>query len=333
MGALETSTGSLLGSKANLALSNLQDFSAARSNLNVNSGAEVDAKVSAEATLRSNADTVLNNLVGIETWNGVDGLSVVIYSTNQLVLDTLNHTVYRALNARQIGTTRPTLDTTNWRIAHTDTSLSNLSDASAARSNLSVDSISESSAKLALKLNISGAGLSSSETDTLVNALEVRRRFVEQRTFNDDIDGYNSVEGEVIINYINKDLQVGQESFTHDDATGIMTCTKAGFFNFKFKISFTGATANRVFLTTFFSVQRFEDSSFTTIEESKSTDYSRVPFSSVADKTPMASTMSDHIILMAIGDQVKFSSHAATGSALNNAIVRPSGSSLQIIGV
>ena len=76
--------------------------------------------ITAEANARTDADIALDALVGIENWTGSGGVSTTTYSQDQLVLDGLTNIVYRAVSGRPIGTTRPTLDTGNWRVAHAD---------------------------------------------------------------------------------------------------------------------------------------------------------------------------------------------------------------------
>ena len=317
-----SSINSSLGGKASTELSNLSNAETARTNLSVDSSTEVTSKVSALETtintsLTGKADRTLSNLSNGETAR--TNLSVDSSTEVTSKVSALETSVDSSLGGKA------------------DTGLSNLSSAGTARTNLSVDSSTEVTSKISsavdLKLNKDGTGITTAEVDTLVNALEVRRRFVEQRTFDDDISGYSGVGVEVDVKYINQDLQVGVGSFTHEDSTGILTCTSAGYFNFRFKVSFTGTTVNRVFISTFFKVKKVADSVFAAIDESRSTDYSRVPFISAADGTPMASTVSEHIFLMAVGDQIKFTSTIVAGSATNNAVVKPSGSSLQITGV
>ena len=317
-----SSINSSLGGKASTELSNLSNAETARNNLSVDSSTDVTSKVGAlETTINSSlggkADRTLSNLSNGETAR--TNLSVDSSTEVTSKVSALETSVDSSLGGKA------------------DTGLSNLSNAGTARTNLSVDSSTEVTSKISsavdLKLNKDGTGITTAEVDTLVNALEVRRRFVEQRTFDDDISGYSGVGVEVDVKYINQDLQVGVGSFTHEDSTGILTCTSAGYFNFRFKVSFTGTTVNRVFISTFFKVKKVTDSVFAAIDESRSTDYSRVPFISAADGTPMASTVSEHIFLMAVGDQIKFTSTIVAGSATNNAVVKPSGSSLQITGV
>ena len=313
--ALETTINTSLAGKADRTLSNLSNAGTARTNLSVDSSAEVTSKISSATT--SKADTELSNLSNAATAR--TNLSVDSSTEVTSKVSALETSVDSSLDDKA------------------DRTLSNLSNAGTARTNLSVDSSTEVTSKISsavdLKLNKDGTGITTAEVDTLVNALEVRRRFVEQRTFDDEISGYSGVGVEVDVKYINQDLQVGVGSFTHEDSTGILTCTSAGYFNFRFKVSFTGTTVNRVFISTFFKVKKVTDSVFAAIDESRSTDYSRVPFISAADGTPMASTVSEHIFLMAVGDQIKFTSTIVAGSATNNAVVKPSGSSLQITGV
>ena len=76
--------------------------------------------ITAETSARTDADTALAALVGIENWTGAGGVSTIAYSQDQLVIDGLTDIVYRAVSGRPVGTTRPTLDTVNWRVAHAD---------------------------------------------------------------------------------------------------------------------------------------------------------------------------------------------------------------------